>query len=421
MASPTQALARTFSPLRFRDFRLYFIGQGVSLVGTFMQQMAAQWLVWQLSHDAAMQGVSTALFALPMLILVPVTSALADGTDRRRILIITQTVDMCLAFVLAVFVLAGLQVLWPVLVVMTLLGVSAAFTVPAQSAFIGDLSGIKEVRSAYTLYGMVIETARLIGPALAGWAVSRFGLELAFGLNGLSFVAVIISLLIIRAQASPRMTTRANPLVDFARSLRFMAGQPRLVDLMICRLAIMLFIFSSLTLFAPLADQVLGGDAALMGNLLSASGAGALIGAIFVGPQLQHLSRPGLGLTLTLVWSGVFLALTSLANSAFTAVAGVVLFSLNIPVVLTNVSALTQVLAPPEMRARLGGAQQMVASAVQPLGALLVGAMGAQLGPLLAMRVNGLLMLVVAAGLLASSAFRRWTLPTAAPHDGAKA
>lgn len=416
MSSPAASFRGTFAPLRHRDFRLYFGGQGLSLIGTFMQQVAAQWLVWELTRDARYLGLASALAFLPMLILGPVTSALADRAERRRILIVTQTVDMLLAFALCGLVVGGVQEVWPVLVLLALLGASSAFTVPAQTAFIGDLSGISEVRAAFTLYGMVIETARLVGPAIAGQLIALVGSAWAFGLNGLSFVAVIISLLAVKA-AQRRIETRANPLADFAASARYMASQPRIVDLLACRIAVMLFIFGSLQLCAPIADEILRGGAALAGTLLSASGAGALVGALAVAPQVRNARRPGVVMAGLLGWSGVWLMATSFVSTPAAAIGGVFLYSVSIPVVLTQVSALTQVLAPGGMRARLGGAQQMVSSAMQPVGALAVGWLASALGPLPALRVAGALMAVTAVAMLVlRSGFRRWTMEPENPQ-----
>jgi MFS family permease len=397
-----------FAPLKNRNFSLYFAGQGISLMGTFMQQVAQQWLVWDLSHDTRMIGMAGALAFLPMLALGPFSSSLADRVNRRRLLVITQIADMLLAFALAALVVMGNRSVLPVLALSAVLGISAAFTIPAQSAFIGDLSGMAHIRSAYTIYGMVIETARLIGPAVAGQVVAWFGTATAFALNGLSFIAVIISLLIVRAQQAQNKAP-ANALKDFAESVRFMRGQPRIVDLVACRVMVMLFIFSSLQLAAPIADQVLHAGPEMVGNMLAASGAGALLGALLVGPQLQRIPRAGVALCLSLAWSGMWLAIMSFFSTPITILLGIFLYSVNIPVVLTNVSSLAQLLSPPNMRARLGGAMQMISSAAQPLGALLVGWMGNALGPLMAIRFNGALMALFALGLLVFSAdFRAW-------------
>lgn len=157
------------------------------------------------------------------------------------------------------------------------------------------------------------------------------------------------------------------------------------------------------------------GGADLAGNMLAASGAGALVGALLVAPSFQQARRAGVALCLALAWSGLWLVITSTFNTAPMMVFGIFMYSVMIPVVLTNVAALTLLLSPGDMRARLAGALQMVSSGVQPLGALAVGWMGAVLGPLMTLRVNGSLMLLLAFGMLAISAgFRNW-IPSAQP------
>jgi predicted MFS family arabinose efflux permease len=178
-----------------------------------------------------------------------------------------------------------------------------------------------------------------------------------------------------------------------------------------CSVLVVLFVFPSLSLSAPIADDVLKGGPQLMGYLLAASGGGALIGALIVAPQVQKVARAGLALLAALLWSGAMLMFTSWMTSAPLVIVGVMLYSVSIPVVLASVNALTQMLAPPEMRARLLSVSQMLSFGAQPLGALMVGWSANALGPMMAIRVNGFAMLTLAAAiLLLRPAFRRWEL-----------
>ena len=185
-----RAVLDSFSPLRNRNYRIYLSGQSISLIGTFMQQVAQQWYVWEITRDSRWIGVIGAMAFLPMLVLGPVTGSIADRMDRRKLLLATQVIEMLLAFMLSALVFAGYREIWPVVVLALMLGVTAAFNFPAQSAFIGDLSGMGEIRKSMALNVTMIEIGRLIGPALAGWIVAAVGTGLAFGLNGASFIAV---------------------------------------------------------------------------------------------------------------------------------------------------------------------------------------------------------------------------------------
>ena len=381
-----------------------------------MQQVAQQVVIWDLAHDTRITGLASALAFLPTIVLGPFASSVADRVDRRKLMLATQTVDMMLAFTLAALVLAGNRQVWPVLLVTAMLGMSSAFTWPAQSAFIGDLSGMAEVRSAFTLFGMIIETARLVGPALAGYLIGALGASSAFILNGLSFLAVIASLIVIRAQqAKPK--SQPNALAAFVESARFIAKTPRLIDLTVCRIMVMIFIFASLQLSTAIADLVLHGGPELVGTMFAASGAGALFGALLVVPLVQRVERAGVMICVCMAWAGLWLFVMSWFTMAALSIAGIFMYSVVIPVVLTNVSSLSLLLSPASMRARITGATQMIASLSQPIGALTVGFMGNLLGPLLAVRINGVLMLIFAgAFLFFNKGFRDW-IPAIAEDD----
>ena len=405
-----KALFESFSPLRDRNYRTYIAGQAVSLIGTFMQQVAQQWYVWEITHDSRWIGVVGAMAFMPLLLLGPFTGSIADRVDRRKLLLVTQIAEMLLAFVLSALVFLGVREIWPVVLLAALLGISASFNFPAQSAFIGDLSGMGEIRKAMAFNVTMIEIGRHIGPALAGWVVAAVGAGLAFGLNGLSFVAVIVSLLLVRSQ-QVRRPPGGTALGDFVEALRYLRAAPRIVDLLLCGLLVTLFVFPSLSLSAPIADEVLKGGPQLMGFLLAASGGGALVGALLVAPQVQKVARAGFALLLAILWSGFWLIATSLATTAPLVIIGVGLYSVSIPVVLASVNALTQMLAPSHMRARLLSVSQMISFGAQPIGALVVGWTGNAFGPMVAIRMNGAAMLVLALVMLSlRPAFRRWVV-----------
>lgn len=399
-----------FTPFQNANFRTYLLGQGISLIGTFMQQMALQWFIWDVTQDTRWVGVVAAVTFAPAFFLMPFTGSIADRVDRRKLLIATQTTEMTLALVLSLLIFLGMHVVWPVLIFALILGVAAAFNFPAQGAFIGDLSGMGEIRKAMMLYALAIEIGRFVGPALAGLLVAQFGISTAFFLNGLSFLAVIVSLLLVRAQ-QVRRPPSGNLLQNFGEALRYVRHQPRIIDLLVCSLSITLFVFSSLQLSAAIADLVLNGGPQLVGYLLAASGAGALVSVLFIAPQVQRVDRAGMALSAALLWSGVWLVLTSFTTQAPATIMGVFFYSITIPVVLAGVSALIQMLAPTDMRARLLSVSSMLSTGAQPLGALMVGWLGSALGPMAAIRVNGLLMMGVALGLLfLHKEFRNWVV-----------
>jgi MFS family permease len=375
-----------------------------------MQQMALQWLVWEITQDTRWIGIVAATTFAPGFFLMPFTGSIADRVDRRKLLIFTQSVEMALALVMALLIVLGVKVIWPILVIALLLGVMAAFTMPSQGAFIGDLSGMAEIRKTMMLYAMMIEMGRFLGPAIAGLVVAQFNIATAFLLNGLSFLAVIISLFIVRAEQTRRPPS-GNLLQNFGEAVMYVRKQPRIADLLACSLSVTVFIFSSLQLSAPIADVVLEGGPELVGYLLAASGAGAFFGVLFVAPQVQRIERAGMALTIALLWSALWLVFTSFFTWAPLVILGIFLYSVNIPVVLASVGALIQMLAPPDMRARLLSVSSMLSTGMQPIGALMVGWLGNALGPMAAIRVNGTLMAIVALSLLLlHRPFRNWVV-----------
>lgn len=416
MVLTKSAFIDSFTPFRNANSRTYLLGQGISLVGTFMQQMALQWFIWDITQDTRWVGIVAAVTFAPAFFLMPFTGAIADRVDRRKVLITTQLIEMTLALLLSLLIFMGMHVIWPVLLFALILGVTAAFNFPTQGAFIGDLSGMGEIRKAMMLYALAIEIGRFLGPALAGLVVAQFNTATAFLLNGLSFIAVVISLLFVRAEQMRRPPS-GNLLQNFGEAVRYVRQQPRIADLLLCSLSVTMFIFSSLQLSAPIADIVLHGGPQLVGYLLAASGAGALVGVLFVAPLIQRVERAGLALSGALLWSGLWLVLTSFFTWAPLTILGIFFCSINIPVVLAGVGGLVQMLAPPDMRARLLSVSSMLSTGIQPIGALLVGWMGNALGPMVAIRVNGLLMAAIALTLLfLHREFRNWRVARTPAH-----
>lgn len=406
----------SFSPFKNANFRTYLLGQGISLIGTFMQQMALQWFIWDVTQDTRWVGIVAAVTFAPAFFLMPFTGAIADRVDRRKVLIATQLIEMTLALLLALFIFLGLHVIWPVLIFALILGVTAAFNFPTQGAFIGDLSGMGEIRKSMMLYAFAIEIGRFIGPALAGLVVAQFNTATAFLLNGLSFIAVVISLFFVRA-VQVRRPPSGNLLQNFGEAVLYIRQQPRIADLLLCSLSVTMFIFSSFQLAAPIADLVLHGGPQLVGYLLGASGAGALLGVLFVAPQVQRMERAGMALSGALLWSGIWLFLTSFFTWAPLTILGIFLCSINIPVILAGVGGLVQLLAPSDMRGRLLSVSSMLSTGIQPIGALLVGWLGRVLGPMATIRLNGLIMASIAlALLLLHREFRNWRVARTPTH-----
>lgn len=400
----------SFSPLKIRNFRIYLGGQAISLIGTWMQSTAQAWVVWELTKSDAALGIVGALNTVPLLVLGLFAGVWIDRLDRRRLLIVIQTSGMILAFIFALLEQTHLIQLWHIYVLSLLLGIVNAFDMPSQQTFLGDLSGISEVRKAVTLNAMIIQVSRMIGPSLAGLVIARLGAATAFWLNGASFLVVIGSLLMVRTVRQVRASSGGSVVEGYKSALSFLRTQPRLQDLMVFTALVTFFGISVLYVVPSVAPEVLKGNEELYGILLGASGAGALFSAVFVAPVAQSLKRTGLAMAGAVMWMGVWLIMFSLTTSVPAALATIFVWSISAPLVIATTLGLMQIYAPTAMRAR------MVSFGLQPLASLFIGTSGELLGVATAIRLNGVLMVAGSAVLLlARSKLRRWDAKAAAP------
>jgi MFS family permease len=393
-------LLKSFSPLRIRDFRVYLGGQAISLVGTWLQVTAQGWVVWVISRSTSALGIAAMLSTLPILLLGRWTGVWADRLDRRRLLIATATGAMVPAFVLAVLVQTNLIELWHLYVMSALLGIVTAIDLPAQQAFLGDLSGMGQVRRAVNLNTMIVQVSRMVGPALAGFIIASLGTATAFWVNGLSFGAVIASLLAVRS-SQVRISRSDGATGGFGEGLRFVSGQPRIQDLIIFVVLITFLVFPVLNILPAFATDVLQGDAQTLGILLASSGAGALAGTLFVVPIAQSMRRTGAVVGAAVVWMGVWAIVFSTTTWLPLSVVSMFFVSLGAPAVFTMVNGLLQFLAPPEMRARLLSLLLMVSFGLQPFASLLIGYSAELLSTPVAIEINGVLLLTGAGAMFA--------------------
>src|SRR5512133_798590 len=297
--------------LRKRDLRLFFAGQAVSLAGTWMQSVAQAWLVWRLTHSSRMLGLVNFLGSVPVFLFGIWAGSLADRHSRRRLVLATQTNALVQATILAGLTLAGLVRPWHVLVLAGMLGLTYAFEIPARQALLGDIAG-EDMPNAIALNSTIVNTARIVGPALAGAIVASVGEGVCFALNAVSFVGTYWALLVMRPPPQPRHegSRRAHLLEGLAY-----AGRTAHVRALLALLAVSSFFAMPYQALMPMvASEELSGGAGLYGLLLACAGVGALVGAIglLLRKGLAGLGRRvALGATLL----GVGLGAVSLTHS----------------------------------------------------------------------------------------------------------
>ena len=412
--SMLKTYAGSFAPLKNRNLRIYLGGQAISLLGTWMQVAAQSWVIWELTQSEKALGIVVMLNSLPLLLLAPWAGGIADRLNRRLILLITQSIAMLLAFSLAALIQTGLIQIWHIYLSALILGIISALDFPAQQAFIGDLSGMGQVRQAVTLNIMALQVARMLGPATAGILLKLVGNAASFWINGLSFFVVLISLTLVRSRQAehPRKDSRGQ----FRETVDFIRSQPRMVDLMIFASLVTFFGLSIFNILPSVADHVLHGDSQTYGLLFGSSGAGALMSTLFLLPLSQAAKRIGLIVTIAAAWMGTFFFLLSQSTWIPLSMISIFFISLGAPLVLTTGLGVMQLMSPMDMRARIISLFTMLTFGLQPISSIAIGYSAETLGTQTAIMINALF-LVAGASLMFffRNGLSAWELQPVAP------
>lgn len=404
----------SFAPLKNRNLRIYLGGQAFSLLGTWMQVAAQSWVVWELTQSEKALGIVVMLNSLPLLLLAPWAGAIADRLNRRLILLVTQSIAMLLAFTLAALIQTGLIQIWHIYLSALILGIITALDFPAQQAFIGDLSGMGQVRQAITLNVMALQVARMVGPAMAGILLKLVGNAASFWINGLSFFIVLISLMLVRSQQAEH--THKESRGQFRETVEFIRSQPRMVDLMVFASLVTFFGLSIFNILPSVADHVLHGDSQTYGLLFGSSGAGALISTLVLLPLSQAAKRVGLIITAAAAWMGTFFLLLSQSTWIPVSMVAIFFVSLGAPLVLTTGLGVMQLMSPMDMRARIISLFTMLTFGLQPISSIVIGYSAEILGTQTAILINALCLITGAALMfLFRNGLRAWELQPVTP------
>jgi MFS family permease len=312
-AIPKTSITKTlFRSLRHRNFRLFWFGQLISLVGTWMQNVGQAWLVLELTHSSLKLGIVSALQFLPMLFLSLPSGPFIDYFDKRKIIIWCQTALMALALTLSVLVWTGIVQYWHVVVLATLLGIVSTIDMPARQAFIIDLVGKEDLMNAIALNSSIFNAARAVGPALAGLLITVAGTAACFFVNGVSYLAVLAGLLFMNeTDRSYSRRPDYSILRDMREAIGYIRATPVVLTTILLVSVVSIFGTNFNVLVPVFAKMELNRDAAAFGLLLSSFGAGALIGSISLailsqwGPQQIILLGGGMGLSLSLMLIGL--------------------------------------------------------------------------------------------------------------------
>jgi MFS family permease len=392
----------TFAALAIPNYRRYIAGQSVSLIGTWMQMAAQSWLVLTLTNSATMLGLIVALQTLPVLLLGPYGGVIADRVDKRRLMVILQIAMGVQALILGVLTITGAVRLWEIGALAALLGLNNAFENPARQSFMLEMVGPESLRNAVSLNSVLVNVARVIGPAVAGVLIATVGEGLCFLLNAASFVAVVASLTTLDLSAISSSPTSGRAPGQLREGLRYVRRTPELgVPLLMMALAGCLAYEFQVTL-PVMARQGLHVGATGYGFMTAAMGVGAVVGGLFVATKGKTGLAP---LVMAATAFGVVLLLAGLAPNL-----GIELFALalaggaSIAFMSTGNSTL-QLTAAPTMRGRVMSLWFVAFQGSTPIGGPIIGWVMAELGARAGLGVGGVTCFVVA--LLGFVALRR--------------
>ncbi|HSK18768.1 MAG TPA: MFS transporter [Longimicrobiales bacterium] len=375
--------------LRHRNFRLFTMGQSLSLIGTWMQQVAIGWLVYRLTGSAFLLGLVGFVAQGPGFVLAPFAGELADRYSRHRIVIITQMVMMVQALVLGTLVLTDHVTVGWILVLMGVLGAATGFDIPARQSFLIEMVGDREdLPNAIALNSSIFNAARLVGPAAAGFAIAAVGEGWVILLNGVSYIFVLAGLFAMRLKPRPRHRGRGAVLRRVREGFRYAYGfQPiRAILGLVAFVSLVAVPFS--ILLPVVATDVLGGGPQTLGILMAAMGFGALSGALFLASRRTVV---GLGrlIVISATLFGTSLVLFSFARTLTVALPLLVLAGFGMMTQMASSNTVLQTLVDDDKRGRVMSLYTMAFTGTAPLGSLLIGWVAARVGAPAAIGIGG--------------------------------
>jgi len=391
---PTSWLRTTFASLGVRNFRVFFIGQGISLVGTWVRRTAMGWLVYQLTGSKALLGLIMGLATFPMFVLSPWAGSIADRVDKRRMLVFTQILATITSGLIAILVLTGQIQVWSLAVLATLGGVVFAFEIPTRQAFVVEMVGRKNLMNAIALNSGLVNLSRIFGPALAGIVIGTLGMGFCFTIDAASYLVVIATLVSLRMppfQPRAREESEWQALLTGAREVH---RNHRVRILLLLLFLVGTFGWSFQTLMPAIAPDLMNLDATRYGILMSMFGVGAIGGALFVAGRKEEGSRRlqvfgGLWLMCAgILLVALFGAWLGARPAVFWAVSGALMLAgLGAVIFMSTANTLMQTSVEDSIRGRIMGMWAVAFGGSLPLGTILAGFTAEKLSPYLTITI----------------------------------
>lgn len=370
----------TFNAFKSRNYRLYFTGQSVSLLGTWMQKTAVSWVIYSQTHSKFMLGLSLFASLFPSFLFSFIGGVVSDRYNRFKVLLFTQVASMVQAILLTALVFFGYYSVWAIMALTALLGLINAFDVPARQSLVYEMVDDKaDLPNALALNSSMVNLSRLIGPGIAGLILEKFGDSVCFGANAVSFIAVIGSLLMMRLPKVVAKPHGKNALTDLKEGFEYIRNTPTIKFILLMLASVSLFVLPFSTLIPVYAKDIFKGTASTFGVIDSVIGLGAFGGGIFLASLSAGTDLKKILAINTLVFGVGLIAFSHMHNYPvallFSAITG---FGMMSQITIGN--TIIQTTASPEMRGRVISFYAMSFFGMQPLGGLLIGAVSQKIG-----------------------------------------
>jgi MFS family permease len=370
----------TFNAFKSRNYRLYFAGQSISLIGTWMQKTAVSWVVYSLTHSQFMLGVTLFASLFPSFLLSFIGGVVSDRYNKFRLLLTTQAASMIQAVLLTALVFWGRYVVWEIIALSAILGIINAFDVPARQSLVYDMVNDKaDLPNALALNSSMVNLSRLIGPGIAGLILEKFGDTVCFGMNALSFIAVIGSLLLMKLPKSESKAHDHNILFELKEGFAYVKNEPSIKFTIIMLALISLMVLPFSTLIPVYAKDIFKGTASTFGVIDSMIGLGAFSGAIYLASLKPGHNLKKILATNTLIFGAGLVIFSHMHNYPLALLFAVITgFGMMSQITISN--TLIQTTVSPAMRGRVISLYAMAFFGMQPLGGLLVGSISQWVG-----------------------------------------
>lgn len=388
-------IGQTFASLKYRNYRLWFLGQTISLFGSWMQMTALGFLVFQLTNSPAYLGYTSFASGIPAWIFTLYAGVVADRISRRSLMVITQSCMMILAFILAILTYLKLVQPWHIMILSFCFGTANSFDSPARLAFVRELVDRDDMTNAIALNSAMFNTAMFVGPAAAGIIYALLGPFWCFTFNGISFIAVIFALLLMRINSQPAGQKRNSAMKDMGEGLHYVISHS-LIRILICVAGtVSLFIMSFVTLFPAWAVNIMGGDARTNGFLQSARGFGALVGSLTIA-SLSRYQYKGKLLTLGTFAAPIFLFVFTLVRWMPVSLFILVIVGISSIFIMNMANALVQNIVSDSLRGRVMSVYSLIFMGSMPLGSLWIGTVAEKISEPVAIIISASVAFVIA-------------------------